>query len=148
MSKRQTTCPRCGAMNVGIQDHCLLCQARLPDASQTAFAQPRTADATRRAGGVPAACLVRVSGGGPPRVDLPPGGLTIGRSSSSGLVLRDDPLVSRQHARLDWTGGEWVLNDLDARNGTFVNGARVTRQALRPGDQIGIGQAVWVFQGA
>ncbi|MBU0490489.1 MAG: FHA domain-containing protein, partial [Chloroflexi bacterium] len=51
-----------------------------------------------------------------------------------------------QHARLDWAGHAWVIRDLNSRNGTYVNGARVTSQPVRPGDQIVVGQTVLVFQ--
>lgn len=51
--------------------------------------------------------------------------LTIGRSSESGLVIRDD-YTSTHHARLVLWGDEWVLQDLDSTNGTFLNGTRVT----------------------
>lgn len=96
----------------------------------------------------PPARLTLVRGAGPPQVNVPAGGLTIGRNPTEGLVLGSDSLVSRQHARLEYAGGQWILTDVGSRNGTFVNGARVTRQALRPGDQIQIGQCTWVFQTA
>jgi len=50
--------------------------------------------------------------------------LTIGRSSESGLVIRDD-YTSTHHARLVLWGDEWVVQDLDSTNGTFLNGNRV-----------------------
>ena len=51
--------------------------------------------------------------------------LTIGRSSESGLVIRDD-YTSTHHARLLLWGEDWVLQDLDSTNGTFLGGQRVT----------------------
>jgi len=50
--------------------------------------------------------------------------LTIGRSSESGLQIRDD-YTSTHHARLLLWGDEWVVQDLDSTNGTFLDGARV-----------------------
>jgi len=57
-------------------------------------------------------------------IELPDEELTIGRSSDSGLVIRDD-FTSSHHARLlNWPSG-WVIQDLDSTNGTFLAGARV-----------------------
>ncbi|MET0297542.1 MAG: FHA domain-containing protein [Microbacterium sp.] len=50
--------------------------------------------------------------------------LTIGRSSESGLVIRDD-YTSSHHARLVLWGEQWMLQDLDSTNGTWHDGARV-----------------------
>lgn len=71
--------------------------------------------------------------------------VTIGRALSNTLVL-NDAQASRLHARIDFENGAWSLKDLNSRNGTFVNGTRVTLQALRPGDQIVIGETLMVFQ--
>lgn len=51
--------------------------------------------------------------------------LTIGRSSESGLVIRDD-YTSSHHARLLLWGEQWMIQDLDSRNGTWHDGVRVT----------------------
>lgn len=57
-------------------------------------------------------------------IDLPEEQLTIGRSSESGLVIRDD-YTSTHHARLlRWPDG-WVVQDLDSTNGTYLDGVRV-----------------------
>ncbi len=56
---------------------------------------------------------------------LPTEPLTIGRSSESGLVIRDD-YTSTHHARLMHWSEDWVIQDLDSTNGTFLNGTRVT----------------------
>jgi len=57
-------------------------------------------------------------------IALPSEQLTIGRSSDSGLVIRDD-YTSTHHARLlNWNEG-WVIQDLDSTNGTFLDGTRV-----------------------
>lgn len=59
-------------------------------------------------------------------LELPLGSepLTIGRSSESGLVIRDD-YTSSHHARLMLRGGTWTLQDLDSTNGTFLAGSKV-----------------------
>ncbi|MCK6066265.1 MULTISPECIES: FHA domain-containing protein FhaB/FipA [Microbacterium] len=59
-------------------------------------------------------------------VELPLGNepLTIGRSSESALVIRDD-YTSSHHARLVLWGDKWMIQDLDSTNGTFHDGTRV-----------------------
>ncbi|HEV7848011.1 MAG TPA: FHA domain-containing protein [Mycetocola sp.] len=51
--------------------------------------------------------------------------VTMGRSSESGLVIRDD-YTSTHHARLLLWNDEWMIQDLDSTNGTFLDGKRVT----------------------
>ena len=60
-------------------------------------------------------------------LELPLGSepMTIGRSSESGLVIRDD-YTSSHHARLMLRGGTWTIQDLDSTNGTWHDGERVT----------------------
>ncbi len=53
---------------------------------------------------------------------LPPTGLVLGRDS---LADTGDDRLSRQHARVTWTGGQLVIADLGSRNGTYVQGTIV-----------------------
>jgi len=72
-------------------------------------------------------------------IDLPAEQLTIGRSSESGLVIRDD-YTSTHHARLMLWDSNWVIQDLDSTNGTYLDGARVTLPtAVPPGVPVTIG---------
>ncbi len=72
-------------------------------------------------------------------IDLPAEQLTIGRSSESGLVIRDD-YTSTHHARLMLWDDHWVLQDLDSTNGTFLEGTRVTLPTeVPPGVPVTIG---------
>jgi hypothetical protein len=64
--------------------------------------------------------------------------LVIGRDAECGLVL-EDPRVSKQHARLRWTGSGWVVEDLGSKNGTRVNGGPPTGSELGQGDWIDFG---------
>ncbi|GAA2895154.1 FHA domain-containing protein FhaB/FipA [Microbacterium esteraromaticum] len=50
--------------------------------------------------------------------------LSIGRSSESGLVIRDD-YTSSHHARLSKRGDIWTIQDLDSTNGTYLAGRRL-----------------------
>jgi hypothetical protein len=63
-------------------------------------------------------------------IELPLGNepLTIGRSSESALVIRDD-YTSSHHARLVLWGDQWMIQDLDSTNGTWHDGTRVTAPA-------------------
>ena len=51
-------------------------------------------------------------------------GLTIGRDSSSDLVL-DSERLSRRHCELWGYGTTWMIRDLGSTNGTLVNGRRI-----------------------
>jgi hypothetical protein len=64
-------------------------------------------------------------------IELPSEQLAIGRSSESGLVIRDD-YTSTHHARLLLWNDGWVVQDLDSTNGTFLDGTRVTLPTLIP----------------
>jgi hypothetical protein len=63
--------------------------------------------------------------------------LSFGRGLENDVVL-DSLTVSREHARLDRADG-LVIEDLGSRNGTFVNGQRVQRARVGPGDRIRLG---------
>lgn len=51
-----------------------------------------------------------------------------------------DMSVSRYHALLTLEEGIWILQDLDSKSGTFVNGQRISRKKLRSNDEIKIGK--------
>ncbi|MCJ1715190.1 FHA domain-containing protein [Microbacterium sp. M1A1_1b] len=53
------------------------------------------------------------------------GPITIGRSSESNVVIRDD-YTSTHHARLELQSSGWVVIDLESTNGTFIDGQKVT----------------------
>lgn len=68
--------------------------------------------------------------------------LTIGRDSSNGVTINDAE-VSRRHARLNFQGGKYVLEDLGSTNGTFVNGQRLAGPVvLKPGDVVSLGEQI------
>jgi hypothetical protein len=77
--------------------------------------------------------------------DLPRGETLIGRSSECQVTI-EDPLVSRQHARIVVGEDECVVEDLGSRNGVRVNGSPIKgKAALKDGDRLRIGTQELVF---
>ncbi len=72
-------------------------------------------------------------------------GLTIGRGGDCALVIHDSA-ASRQHLEIKGTGSGFVCRDLGSRNGTLVNGNRITICELDDDDQIQIGETVLKFE--
>lgn len=71
--------------------------------------------------------------------------LTVGRHPANDVVLQDEK-VSHTHARLIRTPEGYVIEDLESTNGTFVNERRITRQLLKDGDEIRVGDTHLRFQ--
>ena len=72
---------------------------------------------------------------------LPLGSIkTVGRTARADFIL-DAALVSRIHCRLTADkSDQLIVEDLNSTNGTLVNGARVERHVLKPGDVVTIGR--------
>jgi hypothetical protein len=78
-------------------------------------------------------------------IDLPQGETLIGRSASCHVTI-EDPLVSRQHARIVIEGNRVTAEDLGSRNGLLVNGRPARgRVDLQDGDRVRIGTQELVF---
>jgi pSer/pThr/pTyr-binding forkhead associated (FHA) protein len=75
-------------------------------------------------------------GGGDP-IPLLKKALLVGRRETCDIVLRF-PNVSAHHCELILRDGYWYVRDLDSRNGTRVNGNRITEKRLDPGDILAI----------
>ncbi len=73
-------------------------------------------------------------------------GITIGRHEDNTIIL-DNPRVSGYHARIDKTGSDYILTDLQSTNGTFVNNENVVSRKLLHGDRVRIGEHVLLFVG-
>lgn len=71
---------------------------------------------------------------------------TIGRANDNALAVPDGS-VSSKHARILRTDDGFVIEDLQSRNGTFVNGERVTDgpRKLSDGDLIRLGKVIMTF---
>ncbi|HTQ48914.1 MAG TPA: FHA domain-containing protein [Polyangiaceae bacterium] len=77
--------------------------------------------------------------------DLALGSTVIGRSLDCTLTI-EDPLVSRQHARIVIAGDEATVEDMASRNGVRVNGVQIKGATpLRDGDRVRIGTQDFVF---
>lgn len=66
--------------------------------------------------------------------------VTLGRSQDCTIVLEDD-FASGRHARLLRRGSDWYIEDLDSRNGTWLNNQRIDQvERLSAGAELRIGQ--------
>jgi phosphoserine phosphatase RsbU/P len=74
--------------------------------------------------------------------------ISLGRATTAELSFPDDGGLSRQHLAIEREGDGWALLDLGSKNGTMLNGAKVTgRTQLKPGDRIAAGHLVMVYDG-
>jgi len=73
--------------------------------------------------------------------------LVIGRDPTSGVCVPEGA-VSRQHARIGFKEGKWVVSDLGSRNGTLVDGRFITELALEDLHEIRVGDAIFKFVAA
>ncbi len=65
--------------------------------------------------------------------------ITIGRGVEN-VVRIDNPAVSKNHARIIKDQDQYVIEDLDSTNGTFIKEKPIRRLALRDDDEITIGK--------
>ena len=72
---------------------------------------------------------------------LAPGSIrTLGRTARADFIL-DAALVSRLHCRLTADpSDQLIVEDLGSTNRTRVNGTRIERQILKPGDRLTVGR--------
>jgi transcriptional regulator with AAA-type ATPase domain len=73
-----------------------------------------------------------------PRFSAFGSGCSLGRTQDNDIVLPGD-LSSRQHARVRRDSGVFEVEDLGSKNGTHVNGGRITRASLVPQDILRVG---------
>ena len=71
--------------------------------------------------------------------------VTIGRGDNNVLVFFD-PKVSRNHAKIEKKGNNYVVTDLGSFNGTRVNQKFIKSMELKNGDEIWVGKACMVFR--
>jgi hypothetical protein len=101
---------------------------------------------------LPSASAYLVSGhsrSGSRRVELKPEGVTIGRASDNDLVITQDypgwESVSQRHAWIYRWANHWIVEDVNSRNGIYINGRRTGRNLLQNGWQLDIGKVDFVF---
>lgn len=74
--------------------------------------------------------------------------LTLGRGDDRDVRLADDTSISRRHARLLAGPAGIEMLDEGSSNGTFVNGSRITRSAVKVGDEIRLGDSTFRLETA
>ncbi len=66
---------------------------------------------------------------------LKPKSTILGRDANCDIIL-DSPRISRLHARIFQDPfGRWIIEDLDSRNGIFIDGERIKAHVISPGDK-------------
>jgi len=81
------------------------------------------------------------------RFEIGDGETSVGRSTSSTIVLRSDDYASGRHAQLTRHGGLLYVEDLGSTNGTFVNGSKtVGATPIRHGDTVRVGSTTFRYE--
>lgn len=70
--------------------------------------------------------------------------LTIGRAPTNTIILESDS-VSRSHAAIYTENNALVIEDLDSKNGVFINGRQIRKHTLASGDKIKIGTTIMEY---
>jgi pSer/pThr/pTyr-binding forkhead associated (FHA) protein len=87
---------------------------------------------------------IREDGSQAERWELTGNPLIVGRSSQAEARVKDENL-SRRHFLIEHKGEDYVIRDLNSRNGTWLRGQRVTAEPLRHNDLIVAGRTRFRF---
>ncbi|MHC4340037.1 MAG: sigma 54-interacting transcriptional regulator, partial [Planctomycetota bacterium] len=79
------------------------------------------------------------------RLQIEKAELILGRAGSADLRISDRK-ASAAHCRIERTTSGYRICDLESQNGTWVNGKRVRRRKLKPGDVICVGSTELRFE--
>ncbi len=71
--------------------------------------------------------------------------VAVGRGAAADVIV-DDPALSRRHFLIQREGGEFLLTDLNSRNGTWVDGRRAATEKLHHHDCILAGRTLFLFK--
>lgn len=72
--------------------------------------------------------------------------VTVGKASTNLVSLEHDATVSRLHAVLENLGSAWSVRDLGSRNGTYLNGEKISAErVLHSGDELRVGSSRLIF---
>lgn len=71
--------------------------------------------------------------------------MIIGREDTADFQI-EEYVISRQHVKIINEGAQIVLEDLNSKNGTYINNRRVTKEVLHDGDRIALGTIVLIFR--
>jgi transcriptional regulator with GAF, ATPase, and Fis domain len=89
--------------------------------------------------------VLPVAGARPVTVAVDQAPIEIGRAGHARSLAFTDPEISRLHALVVPDGDGWVVVDQGSHNGTFVDGVRTPRAALRDGTLIRIGKTLILY---
>jgi hypothetical protein len=134
-------CFRCGSANNPANRHCVVCGYEMA-------AHRMDNDRFLASTGRPLRCRLVFRNGPFARLafTLHQDVTTIGRGLGNDVLLQEET-VSRQHARITFMGGQWVIEDVSSANGVFVNKTRVRRPlALAHGDLVRCGDVELVYE--
>lgn len=146
-------CPQCGFQNPEASNYCAKCGALLvideESSDPTVSLSPEDVEegAALSLEDLEGPALIVRSGGGRVGEHFGPAGerTTIGRSPDCDVFL-DDVTVSRRHAVLVESNGQFLVEDLGSLNGTFLNRHRIeAAEPLEDGDELQIGKYRLIF---
>src|SRR5579864_823613 len=78
------------------------------------------------------------------RVALDPLPFRIGRDKKTNYAISSKQ-ISKEHAEISWSDGQFIIRDLGSTNGTFVNGQRIQETILQNGDIIHVAHEEFRF---
>src|SRR6516162_11344163 len=80
------------------------------------------------------------------KAEFPLGSIVPIGSAAENAICLEDGTVSAHHCRIEIQGQRYVLTDLESPAGTFVNGIPVKQRELSSGDEIAVGNSVFLFR--